>query len=94
MSPSNSETSHSPPARSVLTSVPLETVGSPPGPPRNDVIVASQVPSSAARISCSAVGFGGSWAIVDVPRIDVTRQRRISDFDVTITTPLQEVGHL
>ena len=42
-------------------------MGSASGPATKDLIVASQVPSSAARILCSAVGFGiggppPSWA--------------------------------
>src|SRR4051794_7647026 len=87
MSPRNVESTHRPPGITVLTSTPLETVGSASGPARNDLIVASQVPSSAARILCSAVGFGmgrlsPSWAFPDAeaPSTAAATQRRARDF--------------
>ena len=65
-SPSNFDNSHNPPDIIALTSVPLETAGSVSGPAWNDLTVASHVPSSSARILCSAVGCCGPWAIAVV----------------------------
>src|SRR5262249_38620491 len=87
-SPSNFESTQRPPGRTSLTSEPLETDGSASGPAMYVLIVASQAPSSAARILCSGSGFaagGGSWAIAapamsHAARHDRTRARVRSDF--------------
>src|SRR5262249_52096712 len=88
-SPSNLESTQRPPVRTVLTSVPLEIAGSASGPDMYDLIVASQVPSSRARILCSSVGFAPGWAIAGALTIDATTQSPITDFHRSIACLLQ-----
>src|SRR5690242_19581747 len=76
----------------VLTSVPLETAGSASGPPMYDLIVASQVPSSLARILCSSVGFAPGWAIAGALRNAATTQGPITDFHRFIACLLHNAG--
>src|SRR3954469_2384469 len=75
-SPPNLESTHRPLGRTSLTSLPLETDGSVSGPFSYVLIVASQVPSSAARTLCSGSGFWISWAVAVLARDHAARQAR------------------
>src|SRR5262249_35264768 len=74
--------------------MPLETAGSALGPPSYVRIVASQVPSSAARILCSGSGFwtgGDSWAVPVLARDHAARHVR-ARVRLGIETPRAGIG--
>src|SRR4051794_17850852 len=74
--PSKLDSSHNPPGIILDTWTPFETAGSEPGPCIQLLIVASHVPTSLARRSCSGVGLGiggPSWPRTGPPEPQSTR---------------------